>query len=148
MARAGAPINTLFGLERLVFRYERSGTDQTVFRYDRTVHDRCTMPIIGTVHDGTAMQHGQVSDGNVFSQCERSARVCMQDSTILNVGVFTDDNPVVVAPDSHVIPDGGMSFNDDVADNGGVFCNESSRMNLRRMLAQSINGHRKVYSES
>ena len=71
-----------------------------------------------------------------------------QNRPILNVGVFTDDNPVVVTPDSHVIPDGGVSFNDDVADDGGVFCNESSRMNLRRMLAQSINSHMKVCSES
>ena len=94
------------------------------------------------------MQHGHVSDGDVFPQCERTARIGMQDGTILNVGVFTDDNPVVVTPDSHVIPDGGVSFNDDVADDGGVFCNESSRMNLRRMLAQSINSHMKVCSES
>ena len=77
------------------------------------------------------MQHGHMSDSDVFSDGHRITGIGVKDGTILNIAVFTDGDPVIVGTDNDIEPDGCIGFNDDISDNCGIVRNESGGMNFR-----------------
>ena len=87
------------------------------------------------------MQHGLVPDGAVPPDGQRIACIDMHDSVFLHVGARADPDLLMIRADRATEPDAGALFQNDLADQVRVRRDPCVRMDLRRIRAQSIDGH-------
>ena len=70
----------------------------------RSVQHRRTDTDQAVIANCTSMQHGLMADSHIGAQRQRTAHISMQHSTVLNIGIFADNDWVIVATQHGIEP--------------------------------------------
>jgi hypothetical protein len=70
------------------------------------------------------MNDGVVADGHATTEDQADAGIGMQQGSVLNVGLFTDDDLVRVATKNRIEPNARLVLEDDGTDQVGRICDE------------------------
>jgi hypothetical protein len=127
--------------DHLAFRNERVGADQAVLANDGPVQHDGVDADQRTLANGTAMEHHLVADGYVGTDIERHAVVSVKDRAVLHIGVVADRDRVVVAAQDGAEPDVHVTSKPNIPDDGGVFGDPDSLLQLRCKFSEAVYRH-------
>src|SRR5690606_9993560 len=117
---------------------QRVGADDAVLTDLRAVEHHGVDADQAVFADAAAMQHDLVADGHAFADRQRKAHVGVQHAAILDVGVLTNVDKLVVAAQHGVEPDAGAGLEADLADQTGVGSDPALRVGLDPGITQTV----------
>jgi len=73
------------------------------------------------VADFTGMKNCPMANGNIVTDDDRHIIINMNNTVVLNIGIFTDDNVSDISAENSIEPDTGPLFEDHPANNCRIF---------------------------
>jgi hypothetical protein len=137
----------------------RAAQDHAAGRNHTASRDECACPddAVGTnlsaieddgldpnealILDGAAMDHGLVANRDTLTHCDGESGVGMQNRTILNVGLRTNLEQIVVPPQNGVEPDRCVGRKGHTAHDLCAWGNVGRLVNLGAVCPEAVNGH-------
>jgi hypothetical protein len=74
------------------------------------------------------MEDGSMANRNIVTDDGGGVIINVDNAIVLNVGVLADDNVRYIGPENGIGPDADSFFEDNPADDGGLFSDKSFRI--------------------
>ena len=128
-------------LETLAFGDQRARPDQRARADAGAVEQNGAHADQRAVADMRRMHDNAMADSNALADQHRFARIGMDDAVVLDIGLLTDGDPFIVAPQYRAKPDAGAGTQTHFADEHRVRRDKTVIRDFRLGAVERINRH-------
>lgn len=121
-----------------VFCNNRSGPDDGPAADDGPIQNCCFHADEAFILDGAGVNHGKVSDGDVLADVDPEVVGKVENTTILNIGAFSDYDLFDISTDDAIWPDGGFRPEGYGPDHNRTLCHVGTGVDLRGLRQKAL----------